>query len=467
MSSGSLPLATYHRAAQIGEGTYGSIFTVYNEDGEEFALKLFIEDDDDDNNNNDETEEACRPCDLGALREISCLRLFAGENKHENIVPMCDVQSEWTDEEEGGAGTAGCLGMALPLYRVGTLADAITAKSLQSRHAKVKIAHGLLSAVAFLHDNGIMHRDIKSDNIMLENDDNDDSRVSAYKPVLIDFSLAKIVDTVMCSGGQKVELSSNDDEPIRHTGAVGTVTYTAPEVVARQPYSLPMDLWSVGVVLLELLQDETLIATKNKEALTMIDQALAELADQPFPDLLRGLLQKDPAQRLTARGALEHSLFAKFGLKPPPVRILNLSLALPFDDAEEDTENPSPNLSKSMSKKGTKPKHDRVLEKRVQTVDRICRELDAQHPLTRHAALEYCQQMLQLDDTLDDLTQSQSLLDCVVLAHRFWETEVVNLHDLNAADKGPFASWSLEDYVDNEATLFMIMDYCLYPRRIL
>jgi hypothetical protein len=68
---------------------------------------------------------------------------------------------------------------------------------------------------------------------------------------------------------------------------------------------------------------------------------------------------------------------------------------------------------------------------------------------------------------LDDITQSQSLLDCVVLAHRFWETEVYNLKELDAAEKGAFGSWSLEEYIDNEATLFMIMDYCLYPRRII
>jgi serine/threonine protein kinase len=445
---------------------YGSVLTVYNEDGEEFALKLFLDDDEDDDNNNDDSEERSRPSDLGALREISSLRLIRGENTHENIVPICDVQSEWTDEKDGGAGTAGCLGMALPLYRAGSLSDAITAKKLQSRRSKVKIAHGLLSAVAFLHDNGIMHRDIKSDNILLEheNNDNDDDE-NSYKAVLIDFSLAKMVNTVMCSGGANIDLSSEDNEPTRHTGEVGTVTYTAPEVVAREAYSLPMDVWSVGVVLLELLQNETLTATKNREAITMIDQALADLADQPFPELLRGLLKRDPAQRLTARKALEHSLFSKFGLQPPPVRILDLSLALPFDDdEEEDTENPSPNLSK-FKKRTTK--RNKVLEKRVQMIDRLCQHLGAKHPLTRHAALEYSQQMLQLDDTLDDLKQSQSLLDCVVLAHRFWEVEVANLKELDAEDKGPFGSWSLEEYIDNEATLFMIMDYCLYPRRIL
>ena len=47
MSSGTLPLATYHRAQALGSGTYGSVVAVYNDEGEEYALKLFLEDDDD------------------------------------------------------------------------------------------------------------------------------------------------------------------------------------------------------------------------------------------------------------------------------------------------------------------------------------------------------------------------------------------------------------------------------------
>mmetsp|Transcript_32674 Transcript_32674/g.96316 ORF Transcript_32674/g.96316 Transcript_32674/m.96316 type:complete len:90 (-) Transcript_32674:25-294(-) len=62
MSSGTLPLATYHRAAALGEGTYGSVVVVYNDDGEGFALKLFLddeeeEDDDEEEEESDEEEE--------------------------------------------------------------------------------------------------------------------------------------------------------------------------------------------------------------------------------------------------------------------------------------------------------------------------------------------------------------------------------------------------------------------------
>ena len=113
--SGELPLERYHRASSIGEGTFGSVVTVYNDNGEEFALKLFAKE--------DENE----PIDLGALREISCLRLLRDENRHENIISLVDVQGSYTDledeQDECGAGTGGCLGMALPLIAAGSVAE--------------------------------------------------------------------------------------------------------------------------------------------------------------------------------------------------------------------------------------------------------------------------------------------------------------------------------------------------------
>ena len=96
MASGELPLATYHRVQALGEGTFGSVVAVYNDDGEEYALKLFLEEDDDEEDG----------MDLGAMREISILRLLREQNGHENIVQMVDVKNpEDFEEEDLGAGT--------------------------------------------------------------------------------------------------------------------------------------------------------------------------------------------------------------------------------------------------------------------------------------------------------------------------------------------------------------------------
>jgi serine/threonine protein kinase len=450
MTSGSLPFANYHRASHLGDGTFGSVVTVYNDDGEEFALKLFLT----------EEEDSPQPINLGVLREISCLRLLRGENKHENIVEMKDVQADWSDEDEngGGAGTSGCLGMALPLGKWGSLADAVQKSTFLAypKAVKVQLAHGLLSAIAFLHDNGIVHRDIKCDNILLEHDNSND-----WKPILIDFSLAKPVDgTIWGDASRDAEL-----EFLQHTGEVGTLVYTAPEIVSQEGYGKPSDLYSVGVVLLELLQNELFTAEKSKEATAQIAQAVNKLAQgAPFPDLVRKLLEPDPEDRPNARQALSHEIFAKFGCPPTPARrIVNVATALPYDTADDDVEeNESPN----QPAKSVKNKTNKKIERRLKTIDKLLHELDSEHPWTRWAALEYSLQLDQLDEDIDDISNSQSLADCCLLAHRFFELDIPDLEELEERTSGPFANWTQEDYIDNEATIFMTLDYCLYPRTL-
>eukprot|EP00977_Amphora_coffeiformis_P002209 scaffold425_cov175-Amphora_coffeaeformis.AAC.68 len=448
MASGTLPLEVYHRASLVGSGTFGSVLTVYNDAGEEFALKLFAKE--------DENE----PIDLGALREISCLRLLRQENRHPNIISMVDVQASSTildDDEVAGAGTEGCIGMALPLFPAGSLAAALTEKRTEGlpRRAKVIFAHGLLSAVAFLHDNGILHRDVKSDNVLLEVDDN-----GLYKAVLIDFSLAKPIDPTIFQEEKNNDAKSSSWEgaleAVRHTGEVGTVTYTAPEVLSEEEpmYGKPIDLWSTGVVLLEFWQDALLEAQKNSHALKLIEAKLSELPKKPYPLLLRGLLQVDPVERWTARQALQSIAFAKVGLVEPPIRRVNVNLSVPYDNNEEHGN--QENVPNGAQRKSVK---------RRQLVEKLCNELGgAENPITVPAALDYAAQMEQLDDELDDLSKSSALLDCVVLAFRVWELDPLDLEGLEEHQHGSFVNWNREEYIDNENTMFLMLDYCLYPR---
>ena len=419
-----LPLQAYHRASQIGEGSFGAVLTVYNDQGEEYALKLF------------ETNAADGCIDLGALRELSCLRIL----QHDHIIRLVDVQS-MSDED-----TNNPLAMVLPLYSRGTLSQAAHLR----RSDKVTLAHGLLSAVAHLHDHGILHRDIKTDNVLVQDD--------PLKAILIDFSCAKplAMDSTVLSGSTtttcKLHSSSTSSkapslnhhcDSMKLTNTVGTVTYMAPELVDQQSYGRPVDLWSVGVVLLELLTAQPLVATKNAHAFQEIQERLATLPRQPFADLLRGLLNVDPAKRLSAREALRHSLFVKHGLEEPPVQRLAASRLEEDDDDKENAAVPPT------------PPNDRRW-KRIQT---LCRELDCRHPWTARSAYHYCHAMEELDDELED---TQTLLDCVVLAVRFWEVEALNVVALSTEYRS-FRDWDLETYRDTEATLLMLLNYCLYP----
>ena len=457
MSSGSLPLGSYHRAQSLGSGSYGSVVTVYNDEGDEFALKLFDEDD--------------VGISLGALREISILRLLRHENSHPNVIAIQDVQTGFTDDEDTGAGTDGCLSIAMPLYPQGSLMTAIEQRKIHSdKTQKIQIAHGLLSAVAYLHENSIIHRDIKSDNVLLNL-----TEKGIYEPVLIDFSLAKIVDpSVVIQDAEKMmpPLLVEDGEETTHTPSVGTPTYRAPEVIAEDEYSFPSDLWSVGVCLLELLRGKALEVQKDKGALTLIQGCLDELPkDQPFPDLIRGLLEINPSKRLTARQALEAKVFQKFGLlvHPKTYHRLQIHRSLPLDNQETNTEEQKENSCQSVCNSvrsgKSKKKHrvDPTVVKRFQRISRVCHAMEWDNPMTVQAALTFSIQMSTLCD-IDDPDDTQALLDCCVLAQKFFERHLSDLTELGSSHS-IFKDWDMDNYVDNEGTLFMMMDFCLYPRQ--
>ena len=474
MSSGNLPLGTYHRASSLGEGTYGSVVTVYDDGGAEFALKLFIDDEDSDSDSEEEDPDGA--LDLGTLREISILRALRCENSHPNVVEIHDVKTLESGEEgeELGAGTGGCIGIAMPLFRDGTLGAAIDSGSLSGsdrRADRVGISHGLMSALAFLHGNGIMHRDVKADNVMIVRDPSGPPR-----PVLIDFSLAKIVDSSVCGGGQN-PTEFGLDEGTTHTSSCGTPTYRSPEVIASLPYGIASDVWSAGVVLLEMIRGRTLEVDNDRGAMRVIGEERETLPDQPLPNLVKGALREDPRDRTTAAEALDCPLFAKFGLSVDSRTFgkVVMAKALPLDGdegedrAQAQCNDPRQGVGKTPRKggRGGRSKIDPTLARRMRTVQRICNRLGCAHPLSRQAAMCYAGQMEQLEEGLDDVRGCQALLDCAVLAARFFERDMPHLPDLDECESGDFADWSLEGYRDNETTLWMMMDFCLYPRNLL
>ncbi len=92
------------------------------------------------------------------------------------------------------------------------------------------IVHSLATAIFYLHSYGIIHRDLKLDNIMMV-DESEDSDVK-----IVDFGLSKMVGPgELCS------------EPF------GTLGYAAPEVLQRKPYDKSIDIWGLGVIAYILL----------------------------------------------------------------------------------------------------------------------------------------------------------------------------------------------------------------------
>lgn len=456
MSSGELPLEIYHPTNAIGSGSFGSVVIVYDDDGEEYAMKLFDDDEEDD----DSEDNSNYGISLGALREISILRLLREENAHPNVIAIHDVQTSFGEEDDEELGV---YAMAMPLYPDGSLADAFS--KITTKKQKVEIAYGILNAAAYLHENSIIHRDIKSDNILLRfNSSTANAGHDSLEPVLIDFSLAKFVNVDEFS----------EFEPT-HTPSMGTPTYRAPEVVEKKPYGIPSDMWSIGVVLLEILQGKCIESVKDKGAILFISNYLESLPEgQPFPSLLRGLLELDPTKRWTARQALDCDLFAKFNLSEEPdsksFHRICLSSALPIEGDESDynfrldkenKENQQESKGLAMKKK----KIDPVLLKRYKLIRKVCGRMEWNNPLTAKAAMLYSSQMNEIIGNVDDLNESNTFLDCLVLAHKFFESELSGTGDLDELyRKFGQGDFDAEEYAGNENSLFSMMDFCLYPR---
>ena len=137
----------------------------------------------------------------------------------------------------------------------------------------------LADALAYVHAQGFVHRDVKPANVLLA----DDGRVH-----LADFGIARLVDSAHTT----------------RTGEVlGTPAYFAPEQVAGEPLGAPVDVYSLGMVLLECLTGQ-----RSFEG-TAMEVAVARLARDPeVPDrlpapwrrLLRAMTARDPAHRPSA-----------------------------------------------------------------------------------------------------------------------------------------------------------------------
>lgn len=173
----------------------------------------------------------------------------------------------------------------------GRLFDALkAARSLASEEIICRIMYELLDVIAYLHKRNIMHRDVKIENILLENGD-------------LKSGSLKLIDL-----GISIEMG----ERTSFTRVMGTTCYMAPELLLGN-YNEKVDEWACGVIMYILLTGT--MPFKGKDFDEIKENVISKQLDFSHPflanksagclELLKGLLQRNPVKRLTAAEALK------------------------------------------------------------------------------------------------------------------------------------------------------------------
>ncbi|KAL7831865.1 hypothetical protein AOLI_G00294130 [Acnodon oligacanthus] len=210
---------------------------------------------------------------------------------HENVVEM--YNSYLVGDE---------LWVVMEFLEGGALTDIVTHTRMNEEQIAT-VCLSVLKALSVLHAQGVIHRDIKSDSILLTHD----GRV-------------KLSDFGFCAQVSK--------EVQRRKSLVGTPYWMAPELISRLPYGPEVDIWSLGIMVIEMVDGEPPYFNEPPlKAMKMIrDNLPPKLKNlHKVSPLLKGFLDRmlvrDPAQRATAQELLKHPFLSKSG---PPSCIVPL-----------------------------------------------------------------------------------------------------------------------------------------------
>uniref|UniRef100_A0A4W5NRU0 calcium/calmodulin-dependent protein kinase n=1 Tax=Hucho hucho TaxID=62062 RepID=A0A4W5NRU0_9TELE len=210
-------------------------------------------------------------------REARICRLL----KHSNIVRLHDSISE-----------EGFHYLVFDLVTGGELFEDIVAREYYSEADASQCINQILESVQHIHQHDIVHRDLKPENLLLA------SKMKGAAVKLADFGLA-----IEVQGDQQAWF-----------GFAGTPGYLSPEVLRKDPYGKPVDIWACGVILYILLVGYPPFWDEDQHKL--YQQIKAGAYDFPSPEwdtvtpeaknLINQMLTINPSKRITADQALKH-----------------------------------------------------------------------------------------------------------------------------------------------------------------
>lgn len=261
----------YRMGKLLGEGAFAQVrLGVDKETGERFAIKIIKK-----------KEYDAKEMDF-LVREVNILKSVS----HQHIVNTHDVFD-----------TRDRLHLVLEFMEGGELFDIIADAGHFSEQAASQVMRGIVKGVQYLHLHSIVHRDLKPENVLCT------KKQWPLQVKLADFGLANFAED-----------GSIQESTTGNGCMVGTPGYVAPEVVKREPYGPPVDMWACGVLLYIMLSGKMpFYGRDDAECLKRIAAGHFAMPDREWKaisvearSLVKSLLQVDPAKRLTANAALQH-----------------------------------------------------------------------------------------------------------------------------------------------------------------
>uniref|UniRef100_A0A8D0DSU6 non-specific serine/threonine protein kinase n=1 Tax=Salvator merianae TaxID=96440 RepID=A0A8D0DSU6_SALMN len=239
---------------------------------------------------------------LVAVKKMDLRKQQRRELLFNEVVIMRDYQHENVVEMYNSYLVADELWVVMEFLEGGALTDIVTHTRMNEEQIAA-VCLSVLKALSVLHAQGVIHRDIKSDSILLTHD----GRV-------------KLSDFGFCAQVNK--------EVPRRKSLVGTPYWMAPELISRLPYGPEVDIWSLGVMVIEMVDGEPPYFNEPPlKAMKMIRDNLPpklknlHKVSPSLKGFLDRLLVRDPAQRATANELLKHPFLGKAG---PPSCIVPL-----------------------------------------------------------------------------------------------------------------------------------------------
>ena len=257
---------------QLGQGSFGRVFLVsHNETKELYALKTI--------------EKRKILMTYGKLDNIYDEINIHSKLYHQNIIKLYNV---YEDEET--------INIIMEYAKEGNLYHLIKKeKNGFSEQKSYEFFIQIINAVYYLHSNNIIHRDIKPENILIGDDNN----------------------LKLCDFGWAKELTLENRSTF-----CGTMEYMAPEIVGSENYDYSVDIWSLGILLYELLFGHSPFnADSNKNIIFNIkkhelnyDNENKKISNS-CKDLIERLLNENPQKRLRIKDILEHPFIKKYSKK--------------------------------------------------------------------------------------------------------------------------------------------------------